>query len=128
MTLFCIKAIRKKGDWINYKIDDIEKLKSITQMIHGQRRHLATSFLRLFKNLFIIFGCTECPYYTRVFYSCGKWGLFFIALFRLLIAVASRYEAWALGSAGSVAVATVILKGDALSPCFLKSYTKVNSK
>ena len=87
LTLFC--TIRKKWDWINYKIDDVEKLKSITRMIHGQRRHLVTSFLRLFKNLFIIFGCTERPYYTRTFYSCGKWTLFFIALFRLLIAVAS---------------------------------------
>jgi len=40
----------------------------------------------------------------------------------------SCYEAWALGSVGSVAVATVILKGDALSPYFLTPYTKINSK
>ena len=55
--------------------------------------HIILDFFKIIKTLkkilFIIFGCTECSYYTRAFYSCGKWELFFLALFWLLIAAAS---------------------------------------
>ena len=41
MTLFCITVRRRKGDWIDYKADDIENPKSIIQIICAQRRPLA---------------------------------------------------------------------------------------
>ena len=42
---------------------------------------------------------------TRAFSSCGKQGLLFVAVHRLLIAVASRCRAWALGTWALVVVA-----------------------
>ena len=42
---------------------------------------------------------------VRAFSSCGEWGLLFVAVRRLLIAVASRCRAWALGAWASVVVA-----------------------
>ena len=42
---------------------------------------------------------------TRDFSSCGERGLLFVAVHRLLIAVASRCGAWALGARASVVVA-----------------------
>ena len=41
----------------------------------------------------------------RAFSSCGKWGLLFVVVHGLLIAVASRCGAWALGTRASVVVA-----------------------
>ena len=35
---------------------------------------------------------------TRAFSSCGEWGLLFVVVHGLLIAVASRCGAWALGA------------------------------
>ena len=42
---------------------------------------------------------------TWAFSSCGERGLLFIAVHRLLIVVASRCRAWALGTQPSVVVA-----------------------
>ena len=42
---------------------------------------------------------------TQAFSSCSEWGLLFIAVRRLLIAVASRCRAQALGARASVVVA-----------------------
>ena len=42
---------------------------------------------------------------ARAFSSCGAWGLLFVAVRGLLIAVASRCGAWALGVQASVVAA-----------------------
>ena len=42
---------------------------------------------------------------ARTFSSCGEWGLLFVAVRRLLVAVASRCRVWALGVRASVVVA-----------------------
>ena len=42
---------------------------------------------------------------TRAFSSCGEWGLLFVALRGLLIEVASRCGAQALGARASIVVA-----------------------
>ena len=39
---------------------------------------------------------------VQAFSSCSKWGLLFVAVRRLLIAVASRCRAWAVGARASV--------------------------
>ena len=64
----------------------------------------------IFKNLLFIYlflflaalGLCCC---TCAFSSCGEWGLLFVAVRGLLIAVASRCGAWALGAWASVVVA-----------------------
>ena len=52
---------------------------------------------------------------VRAFSSCGEWGLLFVAVCGLLIAVASRCRAWALGTQASVVVAR------GLSSCGLRA-------
>ena len=42
---------------------------------------------------------------ARAFSSCGEWGLLFVAVRGLLISVASRCRAWAVGAQASVVVA-----------------------
>ena len=63
-----------------------------------------SSFINLFIYLFILaaLGLRCC---TRAFSGCSEPGLLFVAVCRLLIAVASRCGAWALGARVSVVVA-----------------------
>ena len=60
------------------------------------------SFFKII-NLFLAALGLRC--YARAFSSCGERGLLFVAVHRLLIAVASRCGAWALGVQASVVVA-----------------------
>ena len=64
-------------------------------------------FFKLINYLFLaaLGLCCCCKKSTGFFPSCGEWGLLFIAVCRLLIVVASRCRARALGAWASVVVA-----------------------
>ena len=59
-------------------------------------------FIYLFILFLAVLGLCCC---ARAFSSCGEWGLLFVAVRGLLIAVASRRGAQALGAWASVVVA-----------------------
>ena len=60
-------------------------------------------FFNVFIYLFLaVLGLCCC---AQAFSSCGEWGLLFIVVRGLLMAVASCCRAWALGARASVVVA-----------------------
>ena len=65
---------------------------------------IETSFKKIYLlNLFLAVLGLRC--YAWAFSSYGEWGLLFVAVRGLLIVVASRCGAWALGAWASVVVA-----------------------
>ena len=61
-------------------------------------------FLSSFLSLLFLAALGLCCY-AQAFSSCGELGLFFVAVLRLLLAMASRCGVWALGAQASVVVA-----------------------
>ena len=74
----------------------------VFQSIQGHFNFIYLQFLKFKKFLFYLFlavlGLCCCP---RAFSSCGEWGLLFIAVLGLLIAVASHCCGFSLRSTGS---------------------------
>ena len=62
-------------------------------------------FYNFFKKFYLFLAVLGLCCCAQAFSSCGKRGLLFVAVLRLLIAVASRCRAWALGVQASVVVA-----------------------
>ena len=58
-------------------------------MAFGHYSEFFSFFFFFFQDVFILFLATLGLCYTQAFSSWGKWRLFFIAVHRLLIAVAS---------------------------------------
>ena len=73
-------------------------------LFHGSWSFLISiSLINLFIYLFLaVLGLRFC---ARAFSSCGERGLLFVAVRGLLIVVASRCGAWALGTRASLVVA-----------------------
>ena len=59
----------------------------------------------IFLKMFVYFWLRWVFVAAWVFSSCGERGLLFVAVRSLLVAVASHYRAWALGTWASVVVA-----------------------
>ena len=78
----------------------------ISLLVRCQSRSFLFFIAFFYKNLFTLFlallGLRRC---VQAFSSCSERGLLFIAVRGLLIAVASRCGAWALGARASVVVA-----------------------
>ena len=89
-----------------YYLNNFAKITTITPSLNMVISYFCNFFLffiSIFFNLFLAaLGLCCC---ARAFSSCSEWGLLFFAVHGLLIAVASRCRAWALGSRASVVVA-----------------------
>ena len=63
-----------------------------------------TFFFKFIYFIYLFLAALGLCCYTQAFSSCGEWGLLFIAVHGLLIAVASRFRARALGARASAVV------------------------
>ena len=66
--------------------------------------YICLSFF-FFKEHLFIYWLRWVLFAAQAFFSCGEWGLLFVAVRELLIVVASCCGAWALGAWASVVVA-----------------------